>query len=325
MNFALKSVARAVLCLAPIWLTGNALAQGAFPTKPVKIVVGLGAGSSADIVARTLASGLAEKWGQPVVVENRVGAAGNIAADQVSRSGDDHTLLLAQNAIAISASLYENLAYDLRSDLQPVSQLTAMPHVLVVGHKVPANTLQEFLAEAKNKPGELNFSSAGIGNADHMAAELMVNKADVKMLHVPYTGGSQALNAAAAGDVQLYFPGLPVSIPLIQAGKVKALAVTSKQRSPALPDVPTVEEAGLPGYDTVLWYGLFAPKAVDHAKLEKIAGDVAEVLSRPDMKEKFEPNGIALVGSKPAEFKAFVDSEIDRWAEVVKAGDLKVN
>jgi|HigsolmetaGSP11D_1036233.scaffolds.fasta_scaffold03245_7 Uncharacterized protein conserved in bacteria len=325
MRHPLRTIVGAALCAFSTLAIGTGHAQNNYPSKPVKIIVGLGAGSSADIVARTVATGLSEKWGQPVVVENRVGAAGNIAADQVSRSNDDHTLLLAQNAIAISASLYDNLSYDLRKDLKPVTQLTAMPHVLVVGQSVPANTLKEFLDLARAKPGALNFSSAGIGNADHMAAELLVTKAGVKMLHVPYTGGSQALNAAAAGDVQMYFPGLPVSMPLIKAGKVKALAVTSKQRSPALPDVPTVEEAGLPGYDTVLWYGLFAPKGVDDATLEKIARDVADVLARPDIKQKYEPNGIALVGSTPAEFKKFVDSEIDRWAAVVKAGNLKPN
>jgi len=325
MTYSKKLIARAALCIFSAAASTAALADSAFPTKPVRIVVGLGAGSSADIVARTVANGLSDKWGQAVVVENRVGAAGNIAADQVSRSNDGHTLLLAQNAITISASLYDNLSYDLRKDLKPVTQLTAMPHVVVVGQKVAANTLKEFLDEARKHPGELNFSSAGIGNADHMAAELMANKAGVKMLHVPYTGGSQALNAAAAGDVQLYFPGLPVSLPLIQAGKVKPLAVTSKQRSPALPDLPTVAEAGLPGYETVLWYGLFAPGNQDDATLQKIAKDVAEVLARPEIKEKFEPNGIALVGNTPPEFKKFVDSEIDRWAEVVKAGNLKVN
>jgi len=294
-----------------------------FPTKPVRIIVGLGAGSSMDLVARTLSPKLSQLWGQPVVVENRAGAAGNIAADLVARADDGHTLLLAQNAITVSASLYPKLSYNLRKDLAPVSQVTSMPHVIVVTASLPAKTLGEFLDEARSRPGKLNFSSAGIGNADHMATELLNAKAGVTMLHVPYTGGSQALNAAAAGDVQLYLPGLPVSLPLIQAGKVRALAVTGTKRSPALPDVPTVEEAGLPGYQTVLWYGLFAPSSMPSERVQRISADVAKVLQMDDIKAKMQAAGIDLVGSTPQAFKAFTDSEIDRWADVVRSRDLR--
>ncbi len=294
-----------------------------FPNKPVRIVVGLGPGSSMDLVARTLGPALTEIWGQPVVIENRVGAAGNIAADLVARATDGHTLLFAQNAITISASLYPKLSYDLRRDLTPITQLTAMPHVIVTNVSVPANTLPELLALAKTSARQLNLSSAGVGNADHMAAELLNYNAGVQMVHIPYNSGSLAMNALIAGDAQMYLPGLPVSLSLIQSGKIRALAVTGTKRSSALPDVPTVQEAGIAGYQTVLWYGLFAPAMMTGLDVEKIAKDLARALEMPAVKDKLRTTGIDAVGNSPAEFKRFVYAEIDRWSEIVRERKLQ--
>jgi tripartite-type tricarboxylate transporter receptor subunit TctC len=315
------------LALAAQALIASAHAQTApaFPTRTVRIVSGLAAGSSMDQDARTIGPKLSELWGQPVIVENRAGAAGNIAAEFVSRADDGHTVLIAQNAITVSASLYPKLNYNLRKDLKAVSQVTSMPHVIVTNPSVPAHTLQELLALAKAKPKQLNFSSAGIGNADDMAAELLNSMAGVQMTHIPYTGGSQALSATAAGDVQMYFPGLPVSLAMVKAGKVRALAVTSKTRSPALPDVPTVAESGVPGYETVLWYGMYAPATMPDATVHRIAADIRKVLQMPDIQQKLGAAGIDLVGSSPEEFTAFTNSEIDRWAEIVRSQNLKVN
>jgi tripartite-type tricarboxylate transporter receptor subunit TctC len=309
-------------CTLPLGLSARAQSANDFPSKPVRIVVGLGPGSSLDVIARALGPHLSTLWNKPVIVENRTGAAGNLAADSVSRADDGHTLLLAQNAIAISASLYPKLAYNLRKSLKPVTQVSSMPHVIVSSLAMP-KTLPELLALARARPGALNFSSAGIGNADHMAAELLNTKAGVQMVHVPYTSGAQALSAVMAGDAQMYFPGLPVSLPIIKSGKVRALAVTGAQRSPYLPDVPTVQEAGVPGYQTVLWYGLFAPASMPDATVHKIAADVHRVLQSPEAKASLAVTGVDLVGSSPEEFSAFVSSEIDRWAEVVKARNLK--
>jgi tripartite-type tricarboxylate transporter receptor subunit TctC len=294
-----------------------------FPSKPVRVVVGLGPGSSMDLVARTLGPALTEIWGHPVVIENRVGAAGNIAADLVARATDGHTLLFAQNAITISASLYPKLTYDLRRDLSPVTQLTAMPHVIVTNVSVPARTLSELLALAKSSPTQLNLSSAGIGNADHMAAELLAYQAGVRLVHIPYNSGSLAMNALIAGDAQIYLPGLPVSLSLIQAGKIRALAVTGSSRSSTLPEVPTVQESGIAGYQTVLWYGLFAPSTMPKVEIEKIAADAGRALRMPLVKDKLRTTGIDAVGNTPTEFKSFVEAEIDRWALIVRERQLQ--
>ena len=295
----------------------------AWPTKPVKIVSGLAAGSSMDLIARLLAPKLSEIWGQPVVIENRIGAAGNIAAGAVANADDNHTLLIAQNAITVSASLYPKIAYKLKTDLKPVSQLTSMPHVVVTSSKMPVKTLGDLIALAKQQPNKLNFSSAGIGNADHMAAELMNSKANILMSHIPYNGGAQAVNAVIAGDVQMYFPGLPTSLPQIKAGNLRALAVTSSKRSSALPDVPTVSEAGIPGYSTILWYGMFAPSAMQNSLVNKISVDINKSLNSPEIQGKLAGMGIDPAGSSPENFTSFVNSEIDLWEKVIKARNLQ--
>ena len=314
-----------MLCVF-VFGASNAIAQtspGAWPNRPVKIISGLGPGSSMDLVARTIAPSLSEIWGQPVIVENKTGAAGNVAASYVSGVEDDHTILIAQNAITISASFYPKLGYSLKRDLKPVSQITSMPLVLIVNKDLPVKNLKEFIDYAKKKPDQLNFSSAGVGNADHMAAELFNAKAGIAMTHVPFTSGALALNALMAGDVQMYFPGLPVSLANIQAGKVKALAVTTAKRASALPDVPTIAEAAIPGYAMPLWYGFFANKSMSDAVVAKVSQDVARALKSSEMQSKVSANGIDLVGSSPQTFRSFVNNEVDLWAQVVRSRNLK--
>ena len=314
-----------MLCVF-VFGASNAIAQtspGTWPNRPVKIISGLGPGSSMDLVARTIAPSLSEIWGQPVIVENKTGAAGNVAASYVSGVEDDHTILIAQNAITISASFYPKLGYSLKRDLKPVSQITSMPLVLIVNKDLPVKNLKEFIDYAKKKPDQLNFSSAGVGNADHMAAELFNAKAGIAMTHVPFTSGALALNALMAGDVQMYFPGLPVSLANIQAGKVKALAVTTAKRASALPDVPTIAEAAIPGYAMPLWYGFFANKSMSDAVVAKVSQDVARALKSSEMQTKVSANGIDLVGSSPQTFRSFVNNEVDLWAQVVRSRNLK--
>jgi tripartite-type tricarboxylate transporter receptor subunit TctC len=321
-KWILKSILTGVLVL--LSAASNAQSNsGAWPNRPVKIISGLGPGSSMDLVARTIAPSLSEIWGQPVIVENKTGAAGNVAASYVSGVDDDHTILIAQNAITISASFYPKLGYNLKRDLKPISQITSMPLVVIVNKELPVKTLKEFIEYAKKRPNQLNFSSAGVGNADHMAAELFDAKAGITMTHVPFTSGALALNALMAGDVQMYFPGLPVSLPNIQAGKVKALAVTTAKRASALPDVPTVAEAAIPGYAMPLWYGFFANRAMSDATVNKVSQDVARALKSPEMQSKVAANGIDLVGSSPDVFKGFVNNEVDLWAQVVRSRNLK--
>lgn len=314
-----------MLCVF-VFGASNAIAQtspGTWPNRPVKIISGLGPGSSMDLVARTIAPSLSEIWGQPVIVENKTGAAGNVAASYVSGVEDDHTILIAQNAITISASFYPKLGYSLKRDLKPVSQITSMPLVLIVNKDLPVKNLKEFIDYAKKRPDQLNFSSAGVGNADHMAAELFNAKAGIAMTHVPFTSGALALNALMAGDVQMYFPGLPVSLANIQAGKVKALAVTTAKRASALPDVPTIAEAAIPGYAMPLWYGFFANKSMSDAVVAKVSQDVARALKSSEMQSKVSANGIDLVGSSPQTFRSFVNNEVDLWAQVVRSRNLK--
>jgi tripartite-type tricarboxylate transporter receptor subunit TctC len=311
------------LCAQSLIQSAWAQAKPVFPSRPVHLVCGLAAGSSMDLVARTISPKLAEMWGQAVIIENRTGAAGNIAAEHVARADDGHTLLIAQNGIAISASLYPHLNYDVRKDLKAISQVTAMPHVAVITASSAVKTLEDFIALAKSKPGSLNFSSAGIGNADDMAAELFATMAHLQMQHIPYPGGPQALMAVASGEAQIYFAGLPVSLALVKSGKVHALAVTSKVRSPALPDVPTMQEAGLPGYETVLWYGMYAPSTMPDATIQRISADIQKAMQMPDVKEKLQGAGIDVVGSTLAQFQAFTNAEIDRWAVIVRERHLQ--
>jgi tripartite-type tricarboxylate transporter receptor subunit TctC len=276
-----------------------------------------------DLVARTIAPTLSEIWGQSVIVENKTGAAGNVAAGYVSGIEDDHTILIAQNAITISASFYPKLSYNLKKDLKPVSQITSMPLVVVVNNNLPVKNLKELIEYAKQRPNELNFSSAGIGNADHMAGELLNAQAGITMTHVPFTSGALALNAVMAGDVQMYLPGLPVSVPNIKAGKVKALAVTTSKRAPVLAELPTVAEAAIPGFSVPLWYGIFANQAMSDTSMRKLASDLNKAVKAADIQNKIGSSGIDLVGSSPEAFKIFVNNEMDLWAQTIKARNLK--
>jgi tripartite-type tricarboxylate transporter receptor subunit TctC len=310
----------ACLIYAPL---GIAQSAPPWPNRTVKIVSGLGPGSSMDLVARSIAPALSEIWGQSVIVENKTGAAGNVAAGFVAGVEDDHTILIAQNAIAISASFYPKLSYNLKKDLKPVSQVTSMPLVVIVNNNLPVKNLKELIEYAKQRPNELNFSSAGIGNADHMAGELLNAQAGITMTHIPFTSGALALNALIAGDVQMYLPGLPVSLPNIKAGKVRALAVTTNKRASALPDVPTVAEAAIPGYSMPLWYGIFANQSMSDANMKKLASDINKAIKSPDIQNKIGSSGIDLVGSSPDAFKAFVNNETELWAQTIKARNLK--
>ena len=302
---------------------GLSQSTATWPNRTVKIISGLGPGSSMDLVARTIAPALSEIWGQSVIVENKTGAAGNVAAGYVAGMEDDHTILIAQNAITISASFYPKLSYNLKKDLKPVSQITSMPLVVIVNNNLPVKNLKELIEYAKQRPNELNFSSAGIGNADHMAAELLNAQAGITMTHVPFTSGALALNALIAGDVQMYLPGLPVSLPNIKAGKVRALAVTTSKRAPALPEVPTVAEAAIPGYAMPLWYGFFANQGMSDTSMKKLASDLNKALKTPDIQNKIGSTGIELVGSTPEAFKTFVNNETELWAQTIKARNLK--
>jgi tripartite-type tricarboxylate transporter receptor subunit TctC len=304
--------------------TANAGAQG-FPSKPVTITIGFAPGSSIDTLTRLVAERLRDRWGQPVLVDNKPGAGANIAAEAVSKAAPDgYTLLVTTSAIAISPALYPKLGYDPFKDLRPVGQVSAMPHIFTVKKDLPVNTVAEFIAYAKANPGKLNFSSAGTGNSDHMAGELLKALTGIDMVHVPYKGGQQAMADLVGGLVDAYFPGLPVGLPMVQGDRVKALATTGRARSKALPNVPLLSDT-VKGFTVELWYGMFAPAGVPDALVQKISADLAAALKDAGLAQKFDNMGVEPVGSDPKAFGAFVQSEYEKWSRIIKAGNIKLN
>src|SRR5713101_6270437 len=268
---------RRILALFIFAFALPAIAQQ-YPTKPVRVLVGYAAGSSTDIVGRVMADRLGAYWKQTVIVENRGGAAGNLAADAVSKAqGDGYTLLFAQNGLAISAAALPNLPYSAERDLVPLAPVAATPHILIVGPDFPAKNVQELIARAKAEPGRLTFASSGVGNSDHLCGELFNMMAGITAIHVPYKGGAPAVQDVIPGRVAYYFAGMPAGLPLANSGRARALGVTSKQRYPAAPNVPTAAEHGLRQYEATLRQGFFAPGSISAELGARIARDVETV------------------------------------------------
>ena len=296
-----------------------------FPDQPIRIVVGFAPGSSLDTVTRVVAAKLGDELGKPVVVENKPGAGGNIAAEFVARSTPNgYTLLACNTGLAIAPAIYRDMTFDPARDLRAVSQMTSMPHVLVAATNFPANNIAELIALAKLRPGKLNMGSAGVGNADHLAGELFNSMAKVNIVHVPYKGGAQAMADTITGTVAIYFSGLPGAIPMIQAGKVQALGVGLAPRSWALPDVPAIAET-LPGFDVNLWYGLMAPAGTSDAVADRIAQAVHQVMLRPDMVETMRKIGADPVAGSPADFQKLFNAEVPRWKALVKEANVRID
>jgi tripartite-type tricarboxylate transporter receptor subunit TctC len=300
-------------------------AHAQYPAKPVRILVGYVAGSSTDIVGRVMADRLGAYWKQSVYVENRGGAAGNVAADAAAKaSGDGYTLLFAQNGLAISAAALPNLPYKAETDLVPLAPVAATPHILIVSSDFPAKNVQELIGRARAEPGKLAFGSSGVGNSDHLCGELFNVMAGIQALHVPYKGGAPAATDVMAGRIAYYFAGMPVGLPLAKSGRVRALAVTGKQRFGGAPDIPTVAEQGLPEYEARLWQGFFAPASVPPELSARIARDVQTVLAQPETRDKLQSVGVELFEDNQANFRRFFAAEIEKWRNVVKAANLKL-
>ena len=310
----------AMLCAVP----SHTLAQ-AYPAKPVRLVVGFPAGGPTDIVSRTLAPRLTESLGQTVIVENRGGAGGVIATEQVSKAPPDgHTLLMGTiGGIAVAMSLLPNRGYDSLRDLAPITQAVTVTNLVVVHPSVPAKNVKELLAIARTKPGRLNYASSGNGTVTHLAGELFKLMGKVDITHVPFKGGAPALTALISGEVDLSYENSLVVTPHVKAGKVKALAVTGTKRSQLMPDLPTVSESGLPGYDASGWYGLFAPAATSKAIIARLNQEAVKALRQPDVIRTLSSQGAEPVGNSPEEFTAFVKSEISKWAHLVKTAKMK--
>ena len=298
---------------------GGARAQA--PTPPIRILVGASPGGSTDTLAREVAPEMGRLLSRTVVVENRAGAGGNLAADQVAKSAPDgYTLLVTTNAAAATNKvLFTNLPYDPETDLATISLLATAPQVLVVHPSVPANTFKEFIDHAKRNPGKLSYGSTGSGSASHLTMELLKSDTGVDTVHVPYKGFPQAVGDMLGGSLQTMIAIIPGMLPHITAGKMRPLAVTSLQRSSRLPDVPSVAEIGLPQLESLAWIGLLAPAKVPQDIVERLATEVQRILREPDSREALAKQGFDVVGNTPAEFRRFQASEIAKWGRVIRA------
>ena len=299
-------------------LATSAFAQG-YPTKPAKVIVPYPPGGPTDIVARVVSQKLSEQMGQQFIVENRPGAGGNIGAEAVAKSpADGYTLLVATTAHAINPALFKSLGYNLVKDFAPVSQLTSGPLVIVANPSLPVKNVKELIALAKAKPGTLNYASSGNGQSTHLSAELFGAMAGVKMNHIPYKGSAPALTDVMGGQASLMFDTMLSAMPQVKNGKLKAIAVTSAARSPAAPDVPTVAESGLPGYEAIAWNGLLAPAGTPAEVVNKLNAELKKALDAPDVKDRFSAQGFGAAWNTREAFAKFMQAELDKWAKVVK-------
>jgi tripartite-type tricarboxylate transporter receptor subunit TctC len=300
-------------------------AEGAYPARPVRIVVPQSPGGTTDLTGRLVASWLAERLGQPLIVDNRPGAGSLHGVDLVAKSAPDgHTLLVVASSLTIIPSTYRKVPFDPVRDFAPVATIATYPNVVVVHPSVAAASIQELVAIAKAKPGSLNFASGGVGTGTHLTAELFAIMAGIRMVHVPYKGGGPALTALMGGQVQLYFAAQPSTLAVLKTGKVRALAVTSARRSRALPDVPGIAEtAGLSAYDEVTWNGLLAPARTPPAVVRRLHAEVAAALKLPATRERFAADGSETGGIRPEEFAALIKREIAKWARVTREAGIQ--
>jgi tripartite-type tricarboxylate transporter receptor subunit TctC len=315
-------------CLLALALAPNfAFAQQAYPSKAIRYVVPFPAGGPLDIVARALGQELSKSLGQPVIVDNRPGAGGNIGADFVAKSAPDgHTILMgAVSTHAINVTLYSKLPYDPIRDFAPVTLITSVPNVLVVHPSVPARSVQELIAVARSHPGQLNFASGSTGSAGHLAGELFKTMAKVEMVHIPYKGAAPAVVDLLGGHVSLMFDNMSSGLPNIKSARVRALAVTTLKRSPMLPALLTISESGLRGFDVSTWFGVFAPAGTPNDIVNKLSGEIVRILHTQDMKERLAFLGAEPVGNRPGEFAAFVKAEIPKYAAVIRASGARAD
>ena len=297
-----------------------------FPTQPVKIVVPFPPGGTTDILARQLANELTQMWRQPVLVENRAGASGTIFSGQLVRMAPDgHTLMLTATHHVINPGLYKTLKYDTRTDFTSIAQVAAVPNVLVVNPMFAARSAADLVTMARARPGEINFGSSGTGGANHLAGELFKSVAGIDMVHIAYKGAAPALNDLLGGQIPVMFDSVPGVLAQIQAGKLRALAVTSLTRSPVLPSVPTLDEEGFKGFDATAWFGLYGPPAMKADLLARIATDVRVALNSAQVKAAFEQQGAVPGTMTQPQFAAFVDAEITKWSKVINDAKIKVD
>jgi len=316
-----------------IWLTCLACffmwsgpAQAQYPTKPVRFILPFPPGGGTDTLARAIGNRLSAGLGQQIVIDNRPGAGANIGAELAAKSAPDgYTLFMVTGTHAINATLYRKLGYNLLKDFAPVSELGTTAMVVVVHPSVPAKSVKELIALAKARPGEISHSSSGTGSITQLAGELFKNQADVKMLHIPYKGGGPSVVALVSGEASVGFATTPSCIGQIKAGRLRGLAVTTSKRSPFLPNLPTVAETGLPGYQAEAWYGMLVPAGTPRQVIARLHAESVKSLQFDDVKSRFKAAGLVPIGGSPEQLGTYMRSEVDKWGKVVKALELSVN
>jgi tripartite-type tricarboxylate transporter receptor subunit TctC len=316
----LRSAVFAVLALA-----ASVVQSQQYPTKPVRIIAPFAPGGGTDFIARLIAQKLTERLGQQVIVENKPGAGGNLGAEFAVKSAPDgYTLLLVAGSYTVNPSLYK-LSFDPVNDITPIIQLSQGPFVVAVHPSVPANNLKELIELARRQPDKLSYASAGSGSITHLASELFLDMAKIKIVHIPYKGTGPALNDTIAGSTQLIFGSISTTLQFIKSGRLRGLAVTTPKRIPALPDLPTVAEAAVPGYQVVLWHGLVAPKGVPPPIVDRLNREANEVLKAKEMEDLLATDGVAPAGGTSEQFRAVIKADIERWRGVVKQANIKVD
>ncbi|MDP1538146.1 MAG: tripartite tricarboxylate transporter substrate binding protein [Burkholderiales bacterium] len=320
----MNKINKLLICIGLAGITGVAYAQVNYPTRAVRLIVPSSPGGGTDISARILAPQLTQFLGQQVVVENRPGAGTMIGGEAVARAAPDgYTLLMGISTLAINPAMYKKVPYDALKDLAPISQAVALSNVLVIHPSLPSRNLKEFIAFARARPGQINFASAGVGTSPHLSMELFLVLANLNMLHVPYKGSGPGVTDLIAGHVPVMMPNMLSAQPHIKSGRIRALGVTGTKRAPGADDIPTIAEAGLPGYEAVQWYGVLAPAATHRDIITKLHTGVVRALQNPDVRQRLLNDGAEPVGSSPEEFATYLRSETVKWAKVIKAAGIK--
>lgn len=326
MTLRLRLISKLIATAMVVSGVATTALASTYPDKPIKMMIGYAPGSSTDIVGRMIALDLSIALKQPIIVENRGGAAGNIAADAVAKSAPDgYTILFAQNGLAISVATNPKLPFNGSKDLIPVVGVAATPHILIVNTKSPAKSVADLIAMLKVKPGQLSFASSGIGNSDHMAGELFLSLTGLQAIHVPYKGGSPAATDVVGGQIDFYFAGMPVGLPLYKGDRVRALAVTSKQRFPGAPELPTIVESGVVGYEHTLWQGMFAPAGTPQAIINQLSTSTLKIMESPELKERFVKAGVQIAPLNQTQFSDLYFADIERWKRVIEKTKIKLD
>jgi tripartite-type tricarboxylate transporter receptor subunit TctC len=322
----IKNIVMSGVVLSGLVLVVTGSVFAAYPDKPIKMMIGYAPGSSTDIVGRMIANDLSIALKQPVIVENRGGAAGSLAAEAVAKSAPDgYTILFAQNGLAINVAANPRLPFNGQKDLLPVVGVAATPHILIVNNNSPAKSVADLMGMLKADPGKLSFGSSGIGNSDHMAGELFLATTGLQAIHIPYKGGSPAATDLVGGQIDFYFAGMPVGLPLYKGDKARALAVTSKSRFSGAPELITIQESGVKGYEMSLWQGVFVPAGTSPSIIKELNNSILKILETPEMKDRFQKAGVQIAPMNTQQFSDLYFSDIARWKVVIEKAKIKLD